>query len=465
MQVRSMMWKFDRTRKEWKFKTEPLREAVKAERNPLRGWYSIYTFQAEEPVNMEELKWSIRKDETLVLVLFDIRAYRKKDLDETVLRNMDAILTFFTEQKKDILFRPVYDREGRGLENEPDSFEQVLGHLSQIGRVIREGNYSLYVFQGLLIGSWGEMHTSTFLSEEQLKRMKETIAPYLGNEVFLAVRTPAQLRTLEGEGIVQDGRKHADRETRCPLTLFDDGIFGSSTHLGTFGTMTRAGAGWTGAWTREEELGFIHQIAETGPVGGEAVAPEKEERKNLLEKGGPETQLYADRIRSELEKLQITYLNNAHDLRLLDQWKKILIQKEGAWQGKNLYDFIGVHMGYRLLVKRVQAETAGRKKVYLRVEIENIGFANLYRQTEIVLLLADHEKELWQHSFQTEAGKWKPGECCAFELTERAEAGEIFIGVRLGGQKNRPIELANESYGERKKDALLLGHLYLQSSE
>ena len=122
-------------------------------------------------------------------------------------------------------------------------------------------------------------------------------------------------------------------------------------------------------------------------------------------------------------------------------------------------------MGYRLLVKRVQAETAGRKKVYLRVEIENIGFANLYRQTEIVLLLADHEKELWQHSFQTEAGKWKPGECCAFELTERAEAGEIFIGVRLGGQKNRPIELANESYGERKKDTLLLGHLYLQSSE
>ena len=460
MQVRSMIWKFDRNKKEneWEFKAGSLQEAEKAKKNSLRGWYSIYTFRAEEPVNEEELKWSIRKDETLALVLFDIGAYREKELNELALKNMDVVLSFFTEQEKDILFRPVYDREGKGLENEPDSFEQVLRHLSQIGQVIRQGNYRLYVFQGMLVGSWGEMHTSAFLSKEHLQKMKALLMPCLGRDSFLAVRTPAQLRMLEEEGTVQGRQGAADRGKGCRLSLFDDAIFGSTTHLGTFGTVTRAGSGWEGSWTRAEELGFVHQIAETAPVGGEAVAPQEEEkeRTDLLQR----EDLYVEKVLSELRKMQVTYLNSAHDLKLLEQWKKIPVQREGNWQGKSLYDFVGAHMGYCLLAGKVQMETAGRKRIRLQVEIENIGFANVYRDTEVCILLADKEKKIWEHSFQVKAGAWKPGEVRLFELREKAEAGRIFACIRLCGQRTTFLELANKNFGEQKKDTLLLGCLY-----
>lgn len=475
-----MDWKFGRNRKkgDWEFQAEPLKESVQAGSNPFRGWYSIYTFQAEEEIDPEELKWSIRKDETLALVLFDIGGYREKELDETALKNLDRILTFFTEQKKEILFRPVYDREGRGRENEPESFGQVLRHLSQIGQVLRQGNYSLYVFQGLLVGSWGEMHTSAFLSKEHLQKLREVIAPCLGNDSFLAVRTPAQLRMLEEESAVRGRQEQTGKERQCQLTLFDDAVFGSATHLGTFGTMARAGSGWEGMWTRQEELGFIHQIAETAPVGGEVVASqeeappasswEKETSASPWEKESPDSlwgkertdlpgkeERYTEKILSELRQLQVTYLNNSHDLKLLDHWKNIPMQAEGI----SLYDFTGMHMGYRLLIKKVQLEVAGKKKIHLRVEMENTGFANLYRPVEVLIFLADTERKLWQHSFQVKAGAWKPGEARAFELTAKAEAGAVFAGIRSCGQKPLFLEPANENFGKHRKDSLLLGYL------
>ena len=59
-----------------------------------------------------------------------------------------------------MILRPVYDREGKGRECEPDSFEQVLEHLQQIGGLLRDMQHSVFIFQGMLAGSWGEMHDS-----------------------------------------------------------------------------------------------------------------------------------------------------------------------------------------------------------------------------------------------------------------------------------------------------------------
>lgn len=49
-----------------------------------------------------------------------------------------------------MILRPVYDREGKGRECEPDSFEQVLEHLQQIGGLLRDMQHSVFIFQGCL---------------------------------------------------------------------------------------------------------------------------------------------------------------------------------------------------------------------------------------------------------------------------------------------------------------------------
>ena len=97
--------------------------------------------------------------------------------------------------------------------------------------------------------------------------MWERLRPGLGETIYGAVRTPAQWRLLVSEEEFQKGNFPR-------LGLFDDGIFASKSHLGTFGTMTREAAGWKAPWIREEELSFLETLGKRLPIGGEAVSPE-----------------------------------------------------------------------------------------------------------------------------------------------------------------------------------------------
>ena len=100
------------------------------------------------------------------------------------------------------------------------------------------------------------------------------------------------------------------------------------THLGTFGTMTRDAAGWEQAWTRKEELEFLRRITKNTPCGGEAV---------LGMDGRQESTGF---VVSELKTMHLTYLNCAHDRKVLDDWKQISWSTEGVWKEHSLYDYV-----------------------------------------------------------------------------------------------------------------------------
>ena len=130
---------FWKKKKAWEFSQEVLEEGEEIlYENPERGWYEIYTFPVEEKIDPQELKWSLHEQETLALVLLDLQKFREKPLDEQAIYNIKTILYFFASHKKDVILRPVYDREGKGLEAEPESFELVLTHLIQIGEVLEK---------------------------------------------------------------------------------------------------------------------------------------------------------------------------------------------------------------------------------------------------------------------------------------------------------------------------------------
>ena len=322
MRIKANMIGFWKKKKDWEFSQEVLEEGEEIlYENPERGWYEIYTFLVEEKIDPQELKWSLHEQETLALVLLDLQKFREKPLDEQAIYNIKTILYFFASHKKDVILRPVYDREGKGLEAEPESFELVLTHLIQIGEVLEKEKHSVLVFQGFLVGSWGEMHTSAYLTEEHIRQMWDMLKIHTTDKIRVAVRTPAQWRTLIPE------EKFQKREWKA-LGLFDDGIFGSTTHLGTFGTMMREAAGWEKPWSRKEELEFIEQISRDFPCGGEAIAEADPDRADqILTKD-------AKAVIFEMQKMHLAYLNLVHDTRILDQWKAQSCGKDGIWSGK-----------------------------------------------------------------------------------------------------------------------------------
>ena len=118
-------------RKKKAFEPADLEESTEYPANPDCGWYEIYTFQIENSIDPEELKWSLHEEERLALVLLDIGTYRNTALGEAELEHLRQILRFFAQYKKGVIFRPVYDTQGKGMEREPDHLEQVLQHLGQ----------------------------------------------------------------------------------------------------------------------------------------------------------------------------------------------------------------------------------------------------------------------------------------------------------------------------------------------
>lgn len=74
--------------------------------NPGRGWYHIYTFTLDKREKDGLLYQPYWDDETLVLVRFDIGAFRGMSLSEEALEYADEILKcFHSRGKKCILLR------------------------------------------------------------------------------------------------------------------------------------------------------------------------------------------------------------------------------------------------------------------------------------------------------------------------------------------------------------------------
>lgn len=353
---------FMRKKKQIRFEAAEFAESISYLHNPSCGWYRIYPFTIEEKQDFDELYWCLCAEESIALALVDIGAFRDCALTENALDNLAQILEFFVGNGKEVILRITYDREGRGMEREPDFLKTVIGHMQQLGPVI--GNYKdhILVVQGILVGSWGEMHDSKFLSEERLRRLLHVWQESLG-DIPIAVRTPQQWRMIHADGAAPGGDK---------IGLFNDGMFGSLDHLGTYGCQQKEEAGWRGQWSREEEIEFTGQIAAAVPYGGEAVGETLQS-----------STLSPSEIVEEMRRTGVCYLNSTHDARRLQQWKETLCEEPGVWNEKSMFDYIGCHLGYRFAVRK--AELTGKKDLSLKIYIQNTGFSTLKEAAELVL--------------------------------------------------------------------------------
>ncbi len=352
----------------WNFIKGDLTQTIEELKNPARGWYRIYTYLADQSPDFTHVRWGEDCGETLALIIINIGAYKERALDKFALDNIRFILAFFAQKHYDIVLRITYDHEGKALEKEPFFFAQVQEHLKQLAPVIREFSDNIFVYQGMLVGNWGEMHTSRFLDQEKLGTLWTILRDGAGEDVFYAVRKPAQWRMLHPENC---GKKEL-----CPgkMGLFDDAILGSESHLGTFGTASKDSAGWEALWSRADELAFERELCCHVPNGGEVIYSDlfgkTDEMSNIVE---------------VFRTMHITYLNRYYDEKILNLWKQWKYPENGVWQGESFLDYMGSHLGYRFHVKDVDVKLTSRKERMFMVSItlENVGFANLYEEAEL----------------------------------------------------------------------------------
>lgn len=199
----------------------------------------------------------------------------------------------------------------------------------------------------------------------------------------MAVRTPAQWRGVMARLAGEPGLEEK-------LTLFNDGMFGSDTDLGTYGAHRGRMADEKGRWGRKEEVEWQNRTMDGKPVGGEAVAA-------LAPVGYRQAA-------EEMAKIHACYLNSAYQKKQLDFWRRETVDTPGCWEGVSGYDYIGRHLGPRFVIR--EARWLGRK---LRVVIQNRGFSGVCRETDC--FLATERDGGWKKELRlnTDVRSWHAG--------------------------------------------------------
>lgn len=394
-------------------------ESTVAVSNARRGWYRIFPVTLGKKWDPAVAETSLAAGDTLVLLEILIPG---EDIEEQDLQGLCDVFSFFIQKKMDLILRFSYDFEGKGREKDPSSFSVVERHMRQILPVLNDFADHIFVLQGVFLGSWGEMHSSRFLTKENIQKLEKILKKTLSPGIYRGVRKPLHWRML-----CTDEKEIFSEK----IGLYNDGMFGSETDLGTFAVPGEEREYvWEEAWPPEREQTLIAQCAKYAPHGGEVIG------------GFPRT---AEDIVLRLRTEGITYLNRDHDKKELERWKTMDCRADGVWKGHSLYDYVEAHLGYRFVLRKGRLRKRFHRSIVM-LDIENTGFAVPYE--EIYVELGKLSNKEWQCAVRQplpypEAGKVQK---CKFVCEE-----DLFFGdwkLVLRDEKGNPVLFANEGAEE-----------------
>ena len=85
----------------------------------------------------------------MVLALVDTNELKETSISEEALVNLQKMFDFFRQYNKEIILRFVYDTDGNGLMNEPQSISIIKNHMEKLGPVIRKNAGQILTLEGL----------------------------------------------------------------------------------------------------------------------------------------------------------------------------------------------------------------------------------------------------------------------------------------------------------------------------
>lgn len=350
--------------------------------NPNRGFYHMHGFLIPDKVNEYRRdvagRFAEDQESRLTLIELNLQRFRDKELSAAALESMDNVLQALAETDKQLILRFIYDWDGKNLQHEPDSLEVILRHMEQVSDLLKKYDHRIFVIQGLFVGNYGEMNNSKYLGNEEMKALTGQLSASVGEQAFLAVRTPAQWRSITG---LADPAQivRGDGSLVSRMGLYNDGMLGSETDLGTYGQADQAAENPFAQWSRREELSFQDTLCRLVPTGGEAVIDNVyNDLENALQ---------------DMKAMHVTYLNWDHDANVMNKWRAATVHEAGCFDGMDGLSYIARHLGYRLVIRGTALDYDWKAdRLTARITLQNVGFAPVYREAAAELTLYDRER-------------------------------------------------------------------------
>lgn len=420
-----------------KFRAFPLQETTQPLCNPWRGLYTIYRYRVLADISASAQSqiaaWAISPEQSLALVEVNLQAFRAQMLSAGALEQIEQVLIFFVQQRKQLLLRFLYDWDGHGIQNEPDELDTILQHIRHLAPLLHQYTDLIFVLQGFFIGSWGEMHSTRFSGESELAALLREMNLAAGKRTFLAVRCPNQWRLLYRSFRPLHQSEAFSGEGGARTGLFNDAIFGSDTDFGTYGhTSAHAALSPGEKLLREDELDFQDQLCRFVPSGGEVVSAQ--------------TPVAVKVAMRTMQRMHLSYLNAAYDPAILDRWKATSIdQPHSVWNGSSYFNYLAQHLGYRYLVESVRLERRRRDSCTLCIVVCNKGFASCYYPMD-VSVQALCGGTLQTYPVYADLRCWAPGQSITLRVElplPTSDAAFQILGLAIQDHTGRFIRLAN----------------------
>lgn len=368
--------------------TESFAEKTGDLKNPDRGLYHIHQFIIEDtPKGLDyykaDIEWFLSeqgnpndKSHTLTLVEIDLKNYRDRDITASALTDIDTLLSVYQTGGRKIILRFLYDVNGETVQTEngyltvaePDSIDVILKHMEQLSPYLKKYKDMIFTIQGLFTGTWGEMHSTKFGSDEDMRTLAKKLEEVTDPDTFLCVRTPAQRRAVTKNG--------EDTALARRMGLYNDGMLGSETDLGTYLESTVPTENGGGRWHREEELNYQDTVCASVPQGGQVVTP------------NPYND-FETAVR-DMARMHVTYIDQYWQTEVLNKWNAARVPESfGVYAGKSGLDYVRDHLGYRLMADglSVSVSDSASQTANVSVRFRNTGFAPLYAKPTVTLAI------------------------------------------------------------------------------
>lgn len=429
------------------------------------GWYQLYAYRLKPDTPIDDWHLYVHERDNegtpcrMALLEFQLSSYRNRELDAAAEENIKRVLANFQKAGMKVIVRFVYDWDGRGMESEPDSRSLIKRHMEQAGRIINPFHQIIYTTQGIFVGSWGEMHTSKYLTTEAMTDLLLHYASVTDDSIYLAVRTPEQYRNIMQELEENSSRyeKYAvsREELSRRLGLFNDGMLGSLSDVGTYHEADIVPEKKEAKKIRQREISFQHSLCLQVPNGGEVV------KDNPYNDG--------ERAIADLRAMRVSYLNQIYDEEVINKWKKDMYNgNDTLYHGLSVYDYIARHLGPRFVLQEADLHYEPYQAGSARgtVTVKNVGFSNLYHDMKLTIGIVESKSgkrasllSVREQSEEYHPRRWSPEETVTlpFEINPfDFDEGEYTLVFSLSDlDTDEPFPLANDSYNDNLKGYVL----------
>lgn len=353
------------------YSTETFSESTDPISNPYQGFYHMIGYTLSDGYLPSDASYFHAESyaESLVLLEINLKNYRTTNISETGLCQLQDILNAWskTPNNTKMILRFLYNWDGAAPATEPNSLGLILTHMDQISTLVNRYCDSVYIMQGIFVGNWGEMHNSRFMDSASVKTLIKHLHDVIDPSIYLSVRTPAQWRMINDvyDLPAKFPAFGTDDSLMGRLGLFNDGILGSESDLGTYGAMPRQDA--TSPYyqgPRKEELEFQNKLCQYVPNGGEVIY------NNIL------SDLTASV--TDLRDMHVSYLNADYDNRVLEKWQNTIWTGNDSFNGCDGLSYVKAHLGYRYLIDSCKIVKSGwlKSELHLTLTLQNNGFSN-----------------------------------------------------------------------------------------